>query len=450
MIRYVFLIIPLLLVLSNGIQAQDTPLQWSGTIETDQRLLLEDEQDWAWNENRLDLSLEKRLTPLQIKGNIWVRHMGPSVTEEYADLFQKDKINPWNLDIRELYADVHGFLFDELDLRIGRQEIAWGTADTFNPTNNLNPYDLEDVLDFGRVMGSDAINLQWYFTHQTSLQMIYIPRFRPAAMPMGVFSGLFDFEIPVETQRDEINVPVVSGNLIMPRNNLSEGANLGVRLQSFAANTDFSFSYVYGRDPMPIPDYANIEVDDEAGDYLAHADMIFPRHHILGADFAGSISRVGIWGEVALFIPESDVVMDVAMPMTGVESSTLLEDPYEKFVIGGDYTFSGGTYLNMQYLRGFLHERGRDELNDYLIWEVERELWRDRLLIQPFTGGLSVTDWDDPGDNYAIFYTPEITYQEIDNFDISLGGFLFSGQGEGIFAEMEDYNMIRLHVEASF
>lgn len=433
--------------------AQESPLIWRGSVETDHRLMLKDDKDWAWNENRLDLTLEKRVSPLRVAGNVWIRHLGPSVVEESADLLHKDKINPWNLDIRELYAAVHGFVFDDLDLKIGRQRIAWGTADRFNPTDNLNPYDLEDVLDFGRVLGSDALSLQWHLKHLNSLQIVYIPRFQPACMPLGPFSDLF--ALPMEIP-NIIPMPDYSDQVIMPENNFSEGATLGMRWKSFAANTDFSISYVYGRDPLPLPSFVSFDFNQESGTPHIHATLVYPRHHIFGADLAGSIRSVGVWGEMAVFYPETEIIMHVDLPphqlpfpMPGDEV-ILKKEPYTKLAIGSDYTFANGSYLNMQYLRGFLHERGREQLNDYLILLTERSFLQNRLRVQPLAGGISISEWDDPTNHYAWFYTPEISYRGIDNLEISMGGFFFDGKGNNIFAGMKEKNMLRLHVKASF
>ncbi len=448
-----FILSGLLLLLPGWISAQEHPLILRGSVETDHRLMLRGDQDWAWNENRLDLTLEKRVSPLRVVGNVWIRHLGPSIVEGSGDLFHKDKINPWNLDIRELYAEVHGFLFEDLDMKVGRQTIAWGTADRFNPTSNLNPHDLEDVLDFGRMMGSDAISLQWHFSHQSSLQTVYIPRFQPASMPLRPFSDLFafPFEIP-----DIIPAPGTSDQLIMPRNNFSEGATIGMRWRSFAANTDYSLSYVYGRDPLPLPTSVTLSINQDTGVPHIHAPLVYPRHHIIGADLAGSIGRVGVWGEMAVFIPETELIMQVhlpphQMPIPMPDDEVILKkEPYTKIVVGSDYTFANGTYMNVQYLRGFLHERGRDQLSDYLILQTERTFLQNRLRIQPLAGGVSISEWDDPANHHAWFYTPEVSYQGIDNLVVSIGGYFFDGNGNNIFAGMKEKNMMRLHVKASF
>ena len=147
----------------NIAKAQDNAnkLKFSGSLLTDQRFLLQAPNDWAWNENRLTLELGKKFNNDKGKfySEVWLRNIGLPGIYSNADLYNKNIVDPYNLEIREAYVQLYGFLTKNLDLKVGKQRIAWGTADKLNPTDNLNPYDLEDVLDFGRHRGSWALNL---------------------------------------------------------------------------------------------------------------------------------------------------------------------------------------------------------------------------------------------------------------------------------------------------
>jgi hypothetical protein len=421
-----------------------------GELLSDQRLFLENSIGWGWNENRLDLSLGKRMNNVRFYGNIWARHLGtPQINTTY-DLYNKDRISPWNLDIREAYAEVRGFLFKDLDLKIGRQRIAWGTADRFNPTDNLNPYDLEDLPDFGRHNGSEALTLNWYFSNTYSLQAVMIPIFRPANLPLGIFSGVFNSELKLQSG---FVINEYSDQVVLPRQNLAEGTTAGFRLKGFALKTDFSLSYVYGRDGLPM--VRRVELTSGTSGTDLYAEMFFPRYHIFGADLAGSLGSAGIWSEAALFIPRNDIVLTteyiVADDIIATTDSVVMKkEPFVKFVIGSDYTFRNGLYLNLQYLRGFIHERGKGNMNDYLMIAMERNIWRDHLLVKPLAGGAVISDWEDPANNYALIYSPEITYNGIDNFEISLGCFIFDGKGENLFAGLRRMNMLILRAKLSF
>jgi len=446
------LILILLLLISGYLPAQENSLLLRGELYSNNRLLLKKNNDWAWNESRLDLSIQKRTSQINFYNNIWLRHLSAPQIQASAQLFSKDQINPWNLEIREAYAEVRGFVFDNLDLKIGRQLIPWGTADQFNPTDNLNPFDMEDVLNFGRRRGVEALNLNWYLNHVYSLQAIYIPFFRPANLPLGVFTGLFNstVELPAGMELHEY-----SDKLLMPRHNLAEGSTLGFRFKGFALNTDFSMSYIYGRDGLPQPAKSTLTNTDEGVDI--YSEMFFPRHHIIGADLAGSIGSFGVWAEAAVFIPEKEIVMTTHLigfnplfPVMFRDSTVLKKDPYIKFIAGTDYTFRDGFYLNLQFMHGFIHERGKGNINDYLVLAIEKSFFGDRLLVRPLAGGIAVSDWSDAGSNYAIFYTPEITWKDIDNLEIGLGAFFFDGKGTNIFAGLKDYNMVSVSAKVNF
>jgi len=452
------IIVIVLSISSNIANAQDdgNKLKLSGELLTDQRFLLEDPNDWAWNENRLTLKLNKKITGnSKFYSEVWLRNIGLPDIISSANLYNKGIIDPYNLEVREAYVQLFGFLTKNLDVKIGRQRITWGTADKLNPTDNLNPYDLEDVLDFGRHRGSDAISLDYYFNSEFSLQGVFIPFFQPANMPVGTFANALtpSMELPQGMTlmgfTDQINIP---------QYNLAESSIAGVKFKGFAAGFDFSLSYVWGRDGMPIGTYNTFTPVDAMGGINIFSQLSFYRTHIFGADLAGSIGGVGVWAEAAAFLPENEVIMtnnlSAMYPMSPVpvtQDTTALEKMvYTKFILGADYNFANGAYLNFQYMHGFINERGKDALNDYFFVRLEKKFFEDKLKIAPVGGGFIVSDWSDVGNNYALVYIPEISYMATDNAEITLSVALFSGKGDNMFASMKDYNMMMFKLKYSF
>jgi hypothetical protein len=159
-----------------------------------------------------------------------------------------------------------------------------------------------------------------------------------------------------------------------------------------------------------------------------------------------------------LFIPDKEVIMsnDIsaffpASPVPVVLDSTLLEaKPYLKFVVGGDYYFSDGSYFNLQYIHGFIHERGNEALNDYFFLRYDKGFFNEKLKIAPLSGAFIVTDRNNIKENYAFAYIPEITYQATANAQISLSVALFDGKGNNLFANMKDYDMFMFKLNYSF
>ncbi len=442
----------------NTAKAQDdaNKLKLSGELLTDQRFLLDKPHDWAWNENRLTLKLDKKIWGnSKFYSEVWLRNFGLPNINKSADLYNKGIVDPFDIEIREAYVQLFGFLSKDLDLKIGKQRITWGTADKLNPTDNLNPYDFEDVLDFGRHRGSVAINAEYYFNSDFSMQAVYIPIFQPANMPVGIFANALN---PSMDLPEGVTLNSFTDQVIMPRYDLAESSTVGLKIKGFAAGFDFSLSYVWGRDGMPFSTYNTFIPIDTLGGIDIVSQLSFFRNHIIGADMAGSIGGVGVWAEAAAFIPEKEVIMtndfsamypQSPVPVT-VDSVVLKKEAYVKFVIGADYNFANGIYLNFQYLHGFVNERGTDNLNDYFFIQLEKKFFEDKLKIVPLAGGFIVSDWADIADNYSIVYVPSVSYMATDNAEITLSTALFDGKGDDIFANFTDYNMFMFKLKYSF
>ncbi len=455
-IKYIILGTCILFALNINAEAQENPLRIYGEFFSDQRILIQEPYDWVWNENRLNFKLDKSFGgKSKFHTEIWVRNFGLPKFYSASDLYNKGIIDPVDFEIREAYVELYGFLFKNLDIKIGRQRIAWGTGDRLNPTDNLNPYDLEDILDFGRHRGSDALNLNYYLTNDFSLQAVYIPFFRPANMPVGVFAEALTppMELPPPLILNSVN-----DTLLTPRYNLAESSVLGFKFKGFALGFDFSLSYVWGRDGIPISTYNTLIPINLIGAVDVNAELSFTRNHIFGADLAGSIGSVGVWAEVAVFLPDYEVIMttdysalvpEPLRPMT-VDSLVLKKEPYLKFIVGTDYTFRNGLYLNFQYLHGFINERGKGEMNDYFFIGLDKTFFNDKLKIVPLAGAFIISDWKDIKNNYSLIYVPEIEYRATDNVLLSLRAALFTGKGSNVFVQLNDYNMLMFKMIFSF
>mgnify|MGYP000891564013 FL=1 len=442
----------------QSISAQDEDkLKISGSLLTDERFLLTDKNDWAWNENRLTLKLDKKITSRsKFYSEVWLRNIGlPNITSS-ADLYNKGIVDPVNFELREAYVQVFGFLSKNLDVTVGRQRIVWGTADKLNPTDNLNPYDLEDILDFGRHRGSDAINLNYYFNNNFSLQGVYIPIFQPANMPIGIYANALtpEMELPQGMVLNEF-----SDTILMPRYNLAQSSTAGLKFKGFVKGVDFSLSYVWGYDGLPFATRNTFIPVDAFGSININSQLTFSRTHILGVDMATSIGGFGLWAEAAAFIPDKNVIMTndfsafyPASPVPVTIDSLLLDssEPYVRFVLGGDYNFSDGSYVNFQYMHGFINERGQGNLNDYLFVRYEKKFLNEKLRIAPIGGGFIVTDWNKIKDNYTLLFVPEIAYQATDNIEMSLSAAIIDGKGSGVFGKLNDYDMLMFKLKYSF
>ena len=430
-------------------ESSGSEVKWNGYLQTDNRLRLKGDNDFSWQEYRLDLKTEvKPVEKAKFYSEVWLRSLGFPTVQKSADLLDKNKISPLNLDFREAYVDLYGFLFDNLDIRIGRQRIAWGTADKLNPTDNLNPDDLEDIWDFGRRLGSDGLKASYYLKDYT-FSLIYIPIFTPAVLPRGDWASalLPSMELPAG-----LTLRNLTDAITMPKNNPKESSISGVKISKNSFGYDFSFSYVYGRDDLPLTRKITFTPTITPGEIDIASELIYPRMNIAGIDIAGAIANVGVWAEAGVFFPENIMMTtDLSALGMGVQNSIALDDkPYVKYVLGVDYTFKNGVYINGQYLHGFIHERGEDNLEDYLMFRMEWKLFDEKLKITPIGGGVEIKDFKDIENNYALILSPEIAYRPVVNAEITLGVRWIDGKNTTTFGRVKDNDELYFMIKYSF
>ncbi|HFE64038.1 MAG TPA: hypothetical protein ENK14_06420 [Caldithrix sp.] len=436
------IIVLLLIVLFSGqLLAQ---VNINGYVKTYNRLRLKQDGKFTWNENQLGLKFGGNPSEkIHYYSEVRLRAFGFPGVVSTSDLQrrEKDAVQPWGMEFREAYIDLYGFLTANLDLRIGRQRIVWGTADKLNPTDNLNPDDLEDIFDFGRHLGSNALQATYYLGDYT-FYGIYIPVFSPAILPYGDWADAFAAPVNLPPgmilarYRDHIN---------LPENKLSETSAFGFKAAGNLFNYDWSLSYYYGRDDLPLVSSTTlIPYPPVTGGWEANAILTYPRLQVIGADMAGSIGSVGVWAEGALTIPHK-IYNDVTIhhPVLGNiadQQVALDNEPYFKYVVGGDYTFKNGWYVNAQFMHGFIHERGAENLNDYLLMRFEKKTMNDALKIVPLGLALAIPDWGDVRNNYGIAGGPELDYYPIDALEISLGAYIIDGKGDNIFSRVKNFD----------
>ncbi len=443
-------------------QQQDATLKISGQLMSNQRILLKN-GNWCWNENRLTLDFEKNITSnSKFYSEVWLRNIGLPQYYSLSDLYNKNITDPLNLELRQAYVTVYGLINGHMDLTVGKQIMSWGTADKFNPTNNLNPYDYEDVLDFGRKRGVLAAKADFYINSDNYIEAVFEPFFRPVGLPIGMFSNVLQsqgMQLP-----DNVTLNSMNDSLFLPSYSLKNSFSAGVRFKGFLAGFDYSLSYVYGFDYMPVPYQTNVYLSLASlnpPSFLADIqnNLDFYRRHIFGADFAGNIGGVGVWGEAALFMPTKDVqwtettYYPVILGQQPQSTDSVLfakNKPYVKYVLGADYTFANGLYVNTQFIHGFLHERWQGQLNDYLVFRAEKSFFNDHLKLAPLSGMVMVSDWSDVKNNYALAYFPQIIYKPVDNLEINLAAGIFDGKGQSMFANLKDYNMLIFGVKYDF
>lgn len=444
------LILAIILLFSLQLNAQ---VSINGYLSTNNRFRLQ--QNWknSWSEIRFGLKFEDSPSDdVHYFSEVRFRAFDSPDVSSISDLQSRNKefVQPLGIELRQAYFDAYGLFSEDLDVRFGRQRIAWGTADGINPTDNINADDLEDIFNFGEHLGSDAVSATYYLDDFT-FQGVYVPVFTPAAFPYGDWIVAFtpDFSLP-----PGLIIGEMENRIILPENELSKTSSFAFKVGTNVLDYDVSFSYYNGRDDLPLLTNVNLSPVDTIGTMDAITEMTYPLMQVVGADLAGSIFDIGIWAEGAVFIPQKQF-LDITFPhpvhgMVTQQETALDDKPYFKYIVGTDYTFTNGWYVNGQFFHGFIHERGSENLNDYFLIRFEKKFLNDEFKIVPLGLALSVTDWENAGDNYGIAGGPEIAYYPSDGLEIKLGAYLLDGKGNNLFSNVQDYDELFFKVRYDF
>jgi len=160
------------------------------------------------------------------------RHFTAGVNDDLVEESQRR----YHLNARELYLR---FSTASLDVTVGKQIFAWGKADGFNPTDNLNPYDFLDVPTAEKI-GIPAVALA-HAGIQSGFDLVLVPRFTPARIP-GRDNRWFALpELPV-TQ------PLQPAPRILPD---SDEVQVAARFWTTRSGWDLAVSIFRGFDPIP-------------------------------------------------------------------------------------------------------------------------------------------------------------------------------------------------------
>ena len=104
----------------------------------------------------------------------------------------------------------------------------------------------------------------------------------------------------------------------------------------------------------------------------------------------------------------------------------IADEPFVKWVLGGEYTFSGGWYLNLQWLHGFFTEQTGHALHDYLFLVLRKSFLSERLKAELTLGG----EFDGTRGRRALagMVMAELSYQPSEAVFVVLGYALARGQ----------------------
>lgn len=373
----------------------------------------------------------------------------PDVKSE-NDLEDPESHFPTDVTLWEGYVQLWSFLTDDLDLRVGKQRIQWGTADKLNPTDQVNGYDLSDLVDFTARVPTWAVQAEYYIGG-LAFTAVWSPTVHAPIMPRGGAALFFGGSA---LGAGDLQIDSLDLRIQRPSNRISNGFQ-AVKVAGNVAGADYSLSYMTGYDGVPYLKRVDIRAPEAATGAEGTEGLLtlgFTRAQTAGADLALEVGGIGVWGEGALVFPRSEegAVSTTVGATTSEDRFVALDSrTYLRSTIGLDYTFFGGWYANLQWAHGLFFERGADDLHDYFVGRVERSLFRGELELA-LGGSLEFGTWEDVTDNLGYGIFPEITYAPADNLELQVGAFLVGGRGSSLFGAWDEADQLYTRVKVSF
>ena len=179
-----------------------------------------------------------------------------------------------------------------LEVTLGKQIFAWGTADVFNPTDNINPYDYLDLIDNEKIgVYSAAARLT---LGATSLVAVVVPVFTPSRLPLpgsrwmpplpSTFTGVVGPR--------EVPPPTV------------DNMQYAARLRTTIKGVDVSASYYDGFENIPAIRQSTVVTP--SGDEVQLFTPVYTPIRVLGLDFSTTYGKFEFHGEGAFRFAQSN------------------------------------------------------------------------------------------------------------------------------------------------
>ncbi len=407
--RQIFLMIQLLII---SFAMGQTP-SITGFVRYYNGVLTQGKNEYSILQNTVDINLEHGRGDFTFLANPVMYH--------YPD-------RPLNIDLREAYADIY---FDNIDLRIGKQQIIWGKADGVFITDIISPKDLSEFLlpDFEEIrIGVNAVKADYYIGNHT-LELVWLPVFEPTRLPAPSSIWFPAMEFPVTPTFDD------SRREIKPTLGNSE---LFAKYAAITSAIDFELMAGYAWDDDPAM-HISKTIDPET--QQLRGLTVRPRHHrlsIAGGSFSTSISGVILRGEAAYYNGKR---FGTTKPL---DDDAIVKEDYIHYLIGADATLWDMT-VSGQFIQQAVLDYDpaltRDEFENTMTVLLRQDFLRETLTVDLFSYiGFNSGD---------ALIRPHVYYDLTDGVELLFGANIFSGS-EGRFGQYDNNDMLYVKLKYSF
>lgn len=390
----------------------------------------------------------------------------------YKDEYKELRYPQGDEWLREAYVDL---LFDWLDVRIGKQQVVWGTADGIKVLDAVNPTDMREfTLDDSRDSRIPLLMLKTELAPTTNgtLQFLFIPDFEPNYIPplgspftfrataIGAanvgrwLSTSFD-PLPARPsykEEEEIKPD--------PWENLDE-STVGARWLDVIGGFEYTLNYLYGyylsganyswfTDFKPMPPPQRPEVGDNP---TLHLQKRYERIHLIGSSFSkaltkGLLAGLSIRGEFAY-------IKDVPgyYGTDGAPKGVVKLDNYN-YVLGLDKNFFTNwlfSFQLIQFISSISEHEGfgllfgptlgpMSQFETILTLKVSTDFMHERLKPE-----VLVLYWPE---SWRI--SPKVKFEVFDYLNLAVGAHIFEGDEQNLFGQFDDNDQVFVELRYGF
>ncbi|MCD4650686.1 MAG: hypothetical protein K8S56_02735 [Candidatus Cloacimonetes bacterium] len=326
------------------------------------------------------------------------------------------------VSLRQAYFDI---VFDNFDLRLGKQQIIWGKADGVFITDVISPRNLSEFIlpDFEEIrIAINAAKLNYYLGNST-FEAVWIPSFQATILPASnsIWAPASpDFPMPVSFDYSKAEV----------ENKLS--------------NSEVAFKYSYMGSSIDLEVIAAYMWDDNPAMYiypqLDNTLKLMPEHHRLpltGASFSKIIGGAVVRSEGAFYF-------DKRFASENLLYNGISKKNYAHYLIGYDHNWfdvNVSFQFIQEYILDYDEEIRNDEFTNTISCLATKTFLRETLELSFFAYfGLNKQD---------MLLRPKLSYDISDGFNILLGTDIFVGD-EGNFGQYSKNDMVFMKVRYDF
>ncbi|NIM03691.1 hypothetical protein GTN66_06045 [bacterium] len=378
-----------------------------------------------------------------------------------SELYRTEVTNDW---LRELYVD---FLSDRLDVRLGRQQVVWGTADGVKILDAVNPTDmreftLDDYADSRIPLW--MLKVEYAPTVNGAFQFLFVPDFQANYLPP--VGAPFTYRASVLGLANALGWLMAGGSVVFNEDVKPDAwkdlkdTTIGVRWLDVVGGFEYTLNFLYSYylsganyswwEPTPSPVFGPIP-----GVNALNLQKRYERIYLYGASFTkaltkGPLSGLTIRGEFAY-------IQDV--PTYYGTDGSVAGPPVKldnfNYVLGFDKSFLTNWLASLQFIQ-FITSKDSyqgnellfgptlgpmDQVTTMLSLKLSTDFMHERLKPEILVIYGLDNDWK---------ISPKVQFEILDSLVAAAGLHIFDGDPQNLYGQFAQRDELFLELRFGF